>query len=170
MSRLQRVWYQQEYGSTLWAFLGSNELTPLDTTWTRDLRARLEARFGMPTQTLADLKTTQNLRREEYIQFEYWFVLNDSIPLMVMDVNGPFERGVVVATDHRYRETLFELRQAFLMQLMEGDLRKPYLDYYYHYDAQAWYRTGYDGRRYFTQRIARPNLERGRPPQPIADS
>ena len=29
----------------------------------------------------------------EYIQFEYRFVLNDTIPLIVVDVNGPSKGG-----------------------------------------------------------------------------
>ncbi len=160
---LERNWFRQTFQTTLWAFLGSNSLSLIDTMRTSEVRARMAAAFGEPTQTVADLGNVRNLQREEYIQFEYWFVLNDTIPLLVIDVNGPFERGVVVATDQRYRDQLYDLRDTFLTQRIADGRRELFVDYYYHYDQRTWYRTGYDGVRFFRQRIGPPNLTRGRP-------
>lgn len=161
--KLERPVYEDEFRRVLWAYVGSNRITSLDTLFTRELRARLEGRFGAPTKTLTEVDFRENLRKEEYIQFEYWFVLNDSIPLVVMDVNGPFERGLVVAGDQRFREVLHDIKYAFLDEVTRDDTKAPYVDYYYHVEQRAWYRTGYDGRTYFLRRIARPDLIRGRP-------
>ncbi len=161
--KLERPWFEKQFESTLWAYVGSNRITPLDTMFTRELRARLEARFGSPTRTLTEVDFHDNLRKEEYIEFEYWFVLNDSIPLIVMDVNGPFERGLVVAGDQRFRDHLLDIKHAFLEELVRSGERAPYVDYYYHTERGLWFRTGFDGQRYFLTQISRPNLARGRP-------
>jgi len=161
--KLERGWFIRRFGTTSWAFLGSNALTPLDTTMTRELRARMEASYGPPTRTLAEIKDPTKLSSEELIEFEYWFVLNDSIPMKVIDVNGPLERGLVIASDQRFRSILFELRQTFLGHLVRRKLRKPYVDYYYNDDAGGWYRAGFDGAVFFLRPIPKPELFRGRP-------
>ena len=163
VKRIERHEYQDQFRSVKWAYLGNNYFTPLDTVETKEIRARMQSRVGPPTRTLAELDYTRRLRREEYIQFEYWFILNDSIPMIVMDVNGPFERGIVVACDHRYRHILYTMRQSFLGQMMREEQLGPYVDYYYKYATQRWYRTGYDGQQFFTDLIGQPNLARGRP-------
>lgn len=163
MKRLERPYFDARFGDVEWAYLGSNYRTPIDTIRTQELRARLQATFGDPTQTLAELDAEEFAALREFIQFEYWFVLNDSIPLKVMDVNGPLERGVVVATDHRYREILFDLRAAFLQRVALSTELAPYVDYYYNPAVGAWYRSGYEDGRFFLDMIPRPKLWRGRP-------
>src|SRR5690606_26124355 len=116
---------------------------------------RLQTRFGAPTRTLADLDI-DGLRADDHIQFEYRFVVNDTLPLVVLDTGGPFERGVVVASDSRYRDHLFALRQALLDALHLASGPAPYADYFFNAREQAWYRTGYDGTGYFARRISRP--------------
>lgn len=164
IKRNERFRYNKLFNEEVkWAYLGNNYYTQLDTMFTRHIRARMQAKYGAPTKTLAELDFTRNLKQEEYIQFEYWFILNDSIPVIVMDVHGPFDRGVVLATDHRYRDTIYTLREAFLDPLMKDGRLAPYVDYYYNYRARRWYRTGFDGRQFFTDSIGQPNLARGRP-------
>jgi hypothetical protein len=163
VKRIERHQYADRFDRVKWAYMGNNYITPLDTTHTQIIRAYMQARFGSPTRTLVELDFSRNLQREEYIQFEYWFILNDSIPMVVMDANGPFDRGVVVACDHRYRSILYTLRQSFLGALVGEEQPAPYVDYYYNYPARRWYRTGFDGREFFTDPIGQPNLARGRP-------
>ncbi len=163
MKKLERHWFEKTFRETKWAFLGSNTFSPLDTLRTQDLRARLEAHFGPPTKTVVELDSLEHRTREEFVEFEYWFVVNDTIPLVLMDVNGPFERGLVTATDHRFRNILFDLRETFLRDLIADETRAPYVDYYYQYDTQTWYLTGFDGGAFFLRRIARPAFFRGRP-------
>lgn len=161
--RLERPWFQKNFGDTKWAFLGaSSYLTPLDTTFTHELRARLEAQFGPPTLTLADLKREEAV--DEYIQFEYWFVVNDSIPAMVMDVHGPYDRGLIVATDRRFREDLPAFRDALLAPVLDTDEREPYVDYFYDTEVDTWYRTGYDGVDFFLEPVHRSRIVPGRRP------
>lgn len=162
--RLERPWFQKEFGDTKWSFLGaSSYLTPLDTTFTRELRARLEAQFGAPTLTLADLGRED--APDEYIQFEYWFVVNDTIPAMVMDVHGPYDRGLIVATDRRFRDELQAFREALLAPVLHADERAPYVDYFYDTEIEAWYRTGYDGVDFFLEPIRRSRVVEGRRPR-----
>lgn len=159
--KLGQSWFRSRFDSVQWAYLGSNELSGPDTTYTRDVRAMLEARFGAPTKTLADYSAFEEI--SEFIQFEYWFVLNDTIPFVVMDVNGPFERGVVVATDQAYRDALPDLKQQVLDPAVSAGERAPYVDYYFLREQRSWYLTGFDGDRFFLERIQRPNLRLGRP-------
>ena len=167
---LERSWFRERYREVEWSFLGTGlRLTFVDTIRTRDLRARLQARFGEPTRTLAEIYSNEWVRapdstREEPIQFEYWFVVNDSIPVRVSDVNGPDERGAIVATERRYRDDLPALRRALLRPLRRVE-RAPYVDYYYEPESRRWYRVGFDGRTFFRERISRFDIVPGRRPE-----
>ena len=161
--REERLAQQKAFGERKWAFLGTNYFTLLDTTRTMEIRARMEHRFGAPTRTVVEIDYRKSLRPEDYIQFEYWFVVNDSIPLMVTDVNGPFDRGVIVATDHSSRDYLFALRQSFLGGMMREEPFAVYTDYYYNSVSDQWYRVGFDGQAFFNRPIRAPNLSAGRP-------
>ena len=161
--RFEQRWFQRRFGQDGWAYLGSNSWTPLDTLRTSELRARLQAHFGDPTRTLAEVDLYQRRPRDEYIQFEYWLVLNDSIPFRIMDVNGPFERGIVVASAPRYRNQLWTIRQALLGRLIAEPRRAPFVDYYYQRETDTWYLTGFDGRAFFLEPIRRPLMIPGRP-------
>ncbi len=163
IKRIERYQYKPKFDAVKWAYLGNNYFTPLDTVETKEIRARMQSRFGPPTKTLVELDYSRQIRQEEYIQFEYWFILNDSIPIIVMDVNGPYERGIVVAGDQRYRHILYAMRQSFLVKMMWEEPLAPYVDYYYNFVTRRWYRTGYDGQQFFTDPIGQPNLARGRP-------
>jgi hypothetical protein len=167
---LERSWFRRQYQSVEWSFLGSGRrLTFVDTSRTRTLRARLQARFGPPTRTLAELYSNEWVRapdstREAPIQFEYWFIVNDSIPVRVSDVGGPRDRGVIVSSDRRYREDLAAIRSALLGPLQAVE-PAPYVDYYYEAATRRWYRVGFDGRTFFRERISRFDIVPGRRPQ-----
>lgn len=163
VERLRRSSYEDLFASTAWAFVGSNSRDGLDTLQTRELRARMEAVFGPPTVTLAEMDSVESLPNDQIIEFEYWFVLNDSIPLMAIDVNGPWDRGLVTATDEKYRDQLRNLKDSFLWQLLESGERKPFADYYFNRQQRTWYISGFDGAMFFDKRIARPELRLGRP-------
>ncbi|SHK11083.1 hypothetical protein [Rhodothermus profundi] len=161
--RFEQRWFQRRFGQEGWAYLGSNSWTPLDTLRTAELRARLQAHFGNPTRTLAEVDLFRRRPRDEYIQFEYWLVLNDSIPFRIMDVNGPLERGLVVASAPRYRDQLWQIRQALLGRLIDDPKRAPFVDYYYQPETDTWYLTGFDGQHFFLTPIRRPARILGRP-------
>ena len=162
--RLERSWFESAFEDVHWSFLGAtSERQMMDTTYTRELRARLEAQFGAPTQTLADRDLGESL--DEYVQFEYWIVANDSIPIKIMDPHGPFDRGLVTVTDAEYRDSLRELRRAVLAPIIESEERAPYVDYYFDIESDQWYRTGFDGETYFREAIRRSEITEGRRPQ-----
>ncbi len=170
IGRLRASIHQPQFSRTKWAFTGSNSRSTLDTMQTADLRARLQLQFGSPTITLAEVGYPDSLAREEIIEFEYWFVLNDSINVIVMDVNGPWDRGIVLAADMRFRSELQVIKRSFLGQLLRESSRKPFTDYYFNYDQQMWYLTGFDGASFFNKRIQRPDLGLGRPAPIVAPS
>ena len=167
---LERSWFRNTYGDTDWAFLGSGpRLTVLDTTRTRDLRARLQVHFGDPTFTPveADLdawRRRPDSTRENLVQFAYWFVVNDSIPVRVTDVDGPNGRGLIVSTDQAYRDQLRGLRASLLAPLRRKE-RVPYVDYYRNPDTGRWYRVGFDGESCFREHISRRAIVPGRRPR-----
>lgn len=166
----ERAWFRNRYSDTEWAFLGTGpRLTFLDTTYTRALRARLQDEFGAPTHTVAEVdlnawRQAPDSSRDNLPQFAYWFVVNDSIPVRVTDVEGPTGRGLIVSTARAYRDRLVPLRRALL-----GSLRRstpaPYVDYYYDDATRRWYRVGFDGRSFFRERISRFDIVRGRRPR-----
>ncbi|WP_103027480.1 hypothetical protein [Salinibacter altiplanensis] len=160
---LERSWFREQFADTEWAFLGAGaDHTFLDTTRTPTLRARLQAEFGDPTQTLADAPLDDSLTGRP--QFEYWFVVNDSIPVQVMDGRGPKGRGLVVAADRAYRDRLRGLRDALLASLREAGTA-PHVDYYYDERRERWYRTGFDGRSFFLSPMSRGDIVPGRRPR-----
>ena len=149
--RLERSWFQQKFAGTDWSYLGDTaEYTFLDTTRTPTLRARLQAQFGDPTRTLADRPLEKP--PEGRAQFEYWFVVNDSIPVQLMDPRGPKGRGLIVATERGYRDRLRALRDTLLAPLQRSE-QAPHVDYYYDPRRERWYRTGYDGQSFFLEQI-----------------
>ena len=161
--KLERVLFLNRFGNTRWAFMQGRRREDIDTTSTADVRARLQAHFGDPTVTLAELDSVRGRAAEELIQFEYWMLVNDSIPVMVLDVNGPLTRGVVVATDARWRESLDAIRYGLLNPLFTDPRGQPYVDYFYQVDTATWYASGFDGATFFHRRIDRPDLKLGRP-------
>lgn len=163
--KYERAWFNKKFDDTMWAYLGTEPLLPLDTTYTRELRAQLEAYFGPPTQTIAELlhSSEHSGSRDRYVQFEYWFVVNDSIPMVVMDVNGPRERGLIVSTDQQYRDILLEVREAFMKEFLKSNQWASYVDYFFDARTMTWYYSGYDGTSFFMEPIGQPNLALGRP-------
>lgn len=161
--RLERSWFEEQYADTRWSFLGAGTYrTFFDTTWTRELRARLQAQFGDPTHALGDEDPSEVEGGQA--QFEYWFVVNDSIPVRVTDASGPKDRGLIVASDRRYRDRLRALRDTLLAPVRQPE-RAPYVDYYYDELVERWYRTGFDGQTYFLERISRTEIVPGRRPR-----
>ncbi len=151
------------FRSIQWAFLGNTSLSNIDTLLTRDIRARLEKHFGPPTITLAESTVSTDSTNQDTIEFEYWFVLNDSLPVVLIDINGPWDRGVVISVPSAYRDILLDVKEAFLGQLIDSNERMPFSDYYYNSEQAQWYVTVYDGASFYDVRIDPPDLALGRP-------
>ncbi|MDA1027856.1 MAG: hypothetical protein O3B41_02220 [Bacteroidetes bacterium] len=163
ISNLESVAYDQLFVEVDWSFVGSSSRSPADTLKTADIRGRLEYHFGPPTRTLAEMKDPEDKRREDIILFEYWFLVNGDIPVIILDVNGPWDRGIVLAAEMKYRLRLDHIKKEIMGQLIARPDRKPFVDYFFNFDQRQWYVTGFDGATFFDKRIERPNLNMGRP-------
>ncbi len=138
--------------------------SPVDTLPTPWLRARLEELFGSPTWTIVEEWTQKDTTETPPdIEFEYWFVINRKIPFVVMDVAGPFERGLVFVGRVEDKDILHVLKEDLVQQLLEGEELRSYADVYFNFDRQAWYLTGYDGQDFFTTPISPPEHLSTRP-------
>jgi hypothetical protein len=135
--------------------------------FTREIRARLEHAFGAPTRTLGDQGPLHRLDLEEYIQFEYWFLINGEWPVIIMDVNGPFERGVVVSAEAVHREHLIAIRDAVLAPILKSDAKSPFADYFFEPEVNEWYLAGYDGVSFFLRPVRPRSVNPGRPATPV---
>ena len=164
--RFARKWFEEQFAGVDWAYDGGNTLAPLDTMFTRETRARMEHVFGAPTRTLADHGPIHRLELDEYIQFEYWFLINGEWPIIIMDVNGPFERGVVVSGQAKHREQLIAIRDAVLAPILKSDVKAPYADYFFETELREWYVTGFDGKAYFLRPVQARSVNPGRPTPP----
>lgn len=152
--------FLERYRETYWTVRGLSAFAPMDTVQTSALRAALAARFGTPTRNAA-AQEQEGYAGSEYVQFEYWMIANDSIPLLVMDVDGPFGRGLILAGDETQTYLLPELK-AHLGALLLSVEPAAYVDYFHSSDREQWYRTGYDGTAYFAEETRRPRWARRR--------
>lgn len=127
----------------------------LDDIPTSELRARLQAVFGAPTQTIGDMLKKPNFRPGMAIQFEYWFVVDGKIPLIVLDSKGPFGHELVYSGASRYIDLMPQIMRTFSQKLMEA---KPaeFQDYYYSADKEKWYDVRYQNGEYITEEIDSP--------------
>jgi hypothetical protein len=173
ISKLTIPWFLDRFAGTSWAYLGSEQLTTLDTTRTWRLRAALERLYDRPTETVVEKALEARERGERLntstsLQFGYWFVVNGEIPVVVTDVSGPLDRGLVMASDAALGvDQLMGLREALLEPLavaaQDAESLAPYVDLFYDAEAGRWYRAGYDGFRFRIEAIRAPNLRLGRP-------
>jgi len=132
-----------------------NTATPLDTVDTPELRARLGALFGAPTRNAAAAEQ-EGYAGSEYVQFEYWLVADGEIPILVLDLNGPFGRGLLVAGDEGHLRQLARLKADLARRILDAGPPAPYADYYQSLDHGGWFRTGFDGETYFTNPVRTP--------------
>jgi hypothetical protein len=148
------------FGDALWASATGTARTELDTMPTPEARARLHTAFGVPTRSPVARGRPEQSGGSVLVQFEYWFVVNDSIPFVVMDRNGPFGRGLALVADEAHLELVGAVYEAMAERLMAATELMPYVDYYQSGERGQWYRTGYDGERYYTIETERPQWAR----------
>ena len=140
------------YSEAFWRAVGTPH--PLDTLHTPALRAKLNGLVGAPTRNAA-AREQEGYTGSEYVQFEYWLEVNEEIPVLVMDTEGPFGRGVLLAVDEAHVEHFADIKLDLFGRLDRTD-PVPYADYFHSRDDGQWFRTGYDGEAYFTRETRRP--------------
>lgn len=148
--------FSQQFSDIKWTGRGLNQQTKLDDRQTNEIRARLEAAFGEPTKTLEDLIDQEGFRPGKAIQFEYWFTVDDSIPVMVLDWDGPFGRGLTFAGASKYIDLMPQIKRALSQKLMSVEALGNFQDYYYSPERKQWFRVAYQDGSYKTEEINSP--------------
>jgi len=152
----KRAWFMNKFKDIKWTGRGLYGKTKIDDRQTNELRARLQAAFGDPTQKLEDLIDQEDFRPGKAIEFEYWFTVDDSIPMMVLDIDGPFGRGLTYGGASRYIDLMPQIKRAFSRKLMSLDSLGDYQDYFYSPERKQWFNVMYKDGRYKTKKIDSP--------------
>lgn len=158
VDRSDRTVFQERFEDINWTGQGLYNPTTIDRIPTIELRSRLQAVFGDPTQRIEDLINTENYRPGKAVQFEYWFIIDDEIPMMILDLDGPFEDGLVYVGASRYIDLMPQIKRTFTRMLMdEGDSLASYSDYFYSPERDQWYEVRYNDGEFEREMIDRPS-------------
>lgn len=136
--------FDQRFDGMIWTSEGFNrQQSVMDRIATTELRARLQARFGDPTKTVKDLIDERKFGRSEgaTIQFEYRFVVDGEIPLMLLDINGPFGQGFVWVGGNRWVDRMAQIKRDMTEELMGVEELAEFEDYFYSPEKEKWYRV-----------------------------
>lgn len=156
VSNAERHQFQSRFRDIAWTGQGLYNPTTIDRLPTMELRARLQAVFGDPTQTIGDL-IKENFRPGKAVQFEYWFVIDGEIPMMILDLDGPFENGLVYVGASRYVDLMPEVKRTLTRMLMDESVEMAsYSDYFYSPEREQWYRVEYRDGEFKRETISRP--------------
>lgn len=155
VDRDERTAYQNRFSSIKWTGQGFN-FNQLDRTPSIEIRANLQSVYGDPTQTVEDIIQKDGyLRDGKSIQFEYWFIVDGEIPMMVLDLEGPFENGLVYVGASQYIDLMPQVKRTLTKKL--GDASpKEYTDYFYSPERKQWYKVSYSAGEYKKEEIKQP--------------
>lgn len=154
----ERNQFQSQFANIKWTGQGLYNPTTIDRIPTVELRSRLQSVFGEPTQTIKDLINTTNFRPGKAVQFEYWFIIDDEIPMMILDLDGPFENGLVYVGASRYIDLMPQVKRTLTRMLMdETDELASFSDYFYSPERDQWYIVEYQNGEFNHEPIDRPS-------------
>lgn len=148
--------FDQRFANINWTGQGLNRQTAIDGLPTEEVRARLQAVFGDPTLKIEDMVSKSNFRLAFAIQFEYRFVVDGEIPFIILDVFGPFGRGLSYSGPSQYVDLMPQIKRAFANMLMEVEELAEYHDYYYSADRRQWYEVRYANGEFTHEEIEAP--------------
>lgn len=149
-------WFMNKIENVKLTGQGLYDKQGIDSMATSKIRARLQAVFGEPTKTLEDLINGPKFRPGEAIQFEYWFTVDDSIPFMILDVDGPFGEGLVYGGASKYIDLMPQIKRTFSRKLMEVEEPAPFQDYFYSPEREQWFNVTYKDGEYQAKEIDSP--------------
>lgn len=152
----KKAWFSNEFEDVNWTGEGFYDRTVLDERQTNEIRARLQEVYGDPTKTIGDLINNEDFRPAQAIQFEYWFVIDDSIPMMILDIDGPFGRGLVYAGASKYIDLMPQIKRYFAKEMMAVKELPSYQDYYYSVERRQWFNVTHDNGAFRTKEISSP--------------
>jgi len=157
ISKSERSEFQSRFAQIKWTGQGLYNPTTIDRIPTVELRARLQSTFGDPTQTIGDL-INENFRPGKAVQFEYWFVIDDEIPMMILDLDGPFENGLVYVGASQYVDMMPQVKRTLTRMLMEENNLAEFSDYFYSPEREQWYRVEYNDDEFVREPIDKPSI------------
>ena len=147
--------FEAEFKDIKWTGQGFNH-NQLDRAPAIELRARLESVYGEPTKTIEDIVERGKLRAGKAIQFEYWFIVDGEIPMMILDLDGPFADGLVYVGASRYIDLMPAVKRSLTRQLLETE-PKAYIDYFYSPEREQWYEVRYQNGEYTKKEVDKPS-------------
>ena len=158
VTKAERAGFESRFADISWSGQGLYNPTTIDRIPTIELRSRLQAVFGDPTQTIGDL-INNNFRPGKAIQFEYWFIIDGEMPLMILDLDGPFENGLVYVGASRYIDQMPQVKRT-LSRLLMGDEGEPeeFSDYFFSPEREQWYLVEYTDGEFKREMISRPTF------------
>jgi hypothetical protein len=152
----ERADFERRFGRFNMTGVGFQGGSVIDQLPTSEIRSRLQAVYGDPTMRLEDFIGVRDVRPANSIQFEYWFVVNDSIPMMVLDIDGPFTRGLVYAGAVDFVDLMPEIKRYLSRKLMNVNRPGEFEDVFYSPERNTWFRVSYKAGNYETEEITRP--------------
>lgn len=155
--------FQRRFRNTRWTGLGMQGITDIDRIPSMEVRARLQTVFGDPTRQLDDLAFEPNFRIAEAIQYEYWFIIDNEIPLMILDIDGPFTRGLVYAVSVSYIDLMPQIKRRLSQLLMEPVKLEEFNDIFFSPEREAWYRISFADGEFDYEEVPMPARFRNSP-------
>lgn len=147
--------FQQEFASIKWTGQGFN-YNSMDRMPAIEIRARLQSVYGDPTKRIEQIVEDGKLRAGKAIQFEYWFIVDGEIPMMVLDLDGPFADGLVYVGASRYIDLMPQVKRTLTRHVTEAQ-PKEYTDYFFSPERNQWYKVSYSEGEYTKEEIDQPS-------------
>ncbi len=151
----EKAKFQRQFADIKWTGQGFN-YNRLDEIPAIEIRARMQSLYGEPTQTIEDIIGNGRYRDGKAIQFEYWFIVDGNIPLMVLDLDGPFEDGLVYVGASRYVDLMPQIKRTFTRLVTEAEPEE-FVDYFYSPERDQWYKVSYSNGKYAKEEIDQPD-------------
>lgn len=150
-----RAKFQSTFDEIKWTGQGFN-YNSLDRMPAIEIRAHLQGAFGDPTQTIEEIVESGKYRAGKAIQFEYWFIIDGEIPMMVLDLDGPFENGLVYVGASRYIDLMPQVKRTLTRIVTETEPEE-YVDYFYSPERDQWYKVSYANGKYSKEEVKQPS-------------
>lgn len=156
VDREDRAEFQRQFADIKWTGQGFR-YNELDRMPAIEIRAVLQGAYGNPTQTVEDIIEKDGyLRDGKSIQFEYWFIVDGEMPMMILDLDGPFEDGLVYVGASQYVDLMPGVKRTFTKTLRETS-PKEYTDYFFSPERKQWYKVSYQAGEYKKEEIDQPD-------------
>ena len=147
--------FEELFASIKWTGQGF-DYNSLDRIPAIEIRAKLESVFGEPTKTVEDVVEDGKLRAGQAIQFEYWFIIDGEIPMMVLDLDGPFADGLVYVGASRYIDMMPQVKRTLTRLVTEAE-PKEFADYFFSPERNQWFKVSYTNGEYKKEKISAPS-------------